>query len=85
MEDDFGIPMEPVMEREVNNMGSFSDAFFERGVEQGIAKGEVEATSKAIQALANNTNISFAEAMSLLSIPEADQQKYLDILKPQCV
>ena len=96
MQDEFGIPMAPAMEREVNSMGSFSDAFFERGIErgreqgieqgkiEGLEQGKTEGIAENIQALAKNMNISISEAMNLLSIPKADQQKYLDILKPQC-
>lgn len=88
MQDDFGIPMEPVMEREVNNMGSFSDAFFarcvEQGLEQGIAKDLDEGVAKSIRMLSENKDISAIEAMNLIGIPKAEQQKYLDILKPQC-
>lgn len=87
-EDDFGIPMEPVMEREVNNMGSFSDAFFARGIEQGleqgIAKDLDEGVAESIRMLSENKDISPIEAMNLIGIPKADQQKYLDLLKPQC-
>lgn len=52
--------------------------------QDGITQGEAEATTKAIRALANNMNISLIEAMNLLSIPKGEQQKYLDILEPQC-
>ena len=81
MEDDFGIPVAPVIEREVNNMGGFSDAFFARGVERGIDEG----VSKSIRMLSDNKNISIVEAMNLIGIPKAEQQKYLDILEPKCV
>ena len=80
MEDDFDIPVAPVIEREINNMGSFSDAFFARGVDKGHAEGIAE----SIRMLSENKGISLIEAMNLIGIPKADQQKYLDILEPQC-
>ena len=85
MQDDFGIPMAPAMEREVNSMGSFSDAFFERGVEQGIEQGVDKGRVESIEALMRKMNLSENEAMDLLEIPKDDQQRYLGILKPQCV
>lgn len=57
-------------------MGSFSDAFFERGVDKGVAN--------SIETLMKKMNLSATEAMDLLEIPKAKQQKYLDMLDPQC-
>ena len=85
MEDDFGIPVAPVIEREVNSMGSFSDAFFARGVERGIEQGIDKGRVESIEALMRKMNLSENEAMDLLEIPKDDQQRYLGILKPQCV
>lgn len=92
MEDNFGIPVAPAMEREVHNMGSFSDAFFERGVERGmergmergIERGLDEGVAKSIRMLSENKGVSLTEAMNLIGIPKGEQQKYLDILEPQC-
>lgn len=80
MQDDFNIPMAPAMEGEINNMGSFSDAFFERGIEQGLDKARTE----NIETLMKKMNFSANEAMDFLEIPKAEQQKYLDILAAQC-
>lgn len=85
IQDDFGIPVVPAMEREVNNMGSFSDAFFERGIEQGIEQGVDKGRVESIEALMRKMNLSVNEAMDLLEIPKDDQQRYLSILKLQCV
>lgn len=85
IQDDFGIPVVPAMEREVNNMGSFSDAFFARGIEQGIEQGVDKGRVESIEALMRKMNLSVNEAMDLLEIPKDDQQRYLSILKPQCV
>ena len=76
MQDDFGIPMEPAMEREVHNMSGYGDVVFARGVD----KGRIE----SIETLMKKMNLSANEAMDLLEIPKADQQNYLDMLKPQC-
>lgn len=85
MEDDFGIPVEPAMEREVNNMGGYGDVVFERGVKRGIEQGVDKGRVESIEALMRKMNLSVNEAMDLLEIPKDDQQRYLSILKPQCV
>lgn len=66
-------------------MGSFSDAFFARGVERGIEQGIDKGRVESIETLMRKMNLSENEAMDLLEIPKDAQQRYLGILKPQCV
>jgi len=55
-----------------------------KGVEEkGIAKGMANGILISVKNLVKNMGISVEQAMSVLEIPEAERQKYMDLLKRQ--
>ena len=63
------------MEREVSVMCNLSKGVEEKGVAKGILA--------SIKNLVKNMGISVEQAMSVLEIPEAERQKYMDLLERQ--
>ncbi len=53
----------------------------EKGRAEGRAEGMADGNLSAIKNLIKNMDVSVEQAMSVLEIPEAEQQKYLDMLK----
>ena len=55
-----------------------------KGVEEkGMAKGRTNGILSSIKSLVKNMGVSVEQAMSVLEIPEAEQQKYIDLLERQ--
>ena len=75
LRDDYDIQMTQTMEREVSVMCNLS-----RGVEE---KGVVKGILASIKNLVKNMGVSVEQAMSVLEIPEAERQKYMDLLERQ--
>ena len=63
------------MEREVSVMCNLSKGVEEKGVAKGILS--------SIKNLVKNMGVSVEQAMSVLEIPEAERQKYMDLLERQ--
>ncbi len=75
LQDDYDIQMTQTMERGVSVMCNLSKGVEEKGVAKGILA--------SIKNLIKNMGMSLEQAMSVLEIPEADRQKYMDLLEKQ--
>ncbi len=75
LQDEYDIQMTRTMEEEVSVMCNLSKGVEERGIAKGIAS--------SIKNLVKNMGISIEQAMSVLEIPEAERQKYMDLLERQ--
>ncbi len=75
LQDDYDIQMTQTMEREVSVMCNLSKGVREMGRTDGILS--------AIKNLIKNMGVSAEQAMSVLEIPEAERQKYMDLLERQ--
>ena len=51
--------------------------------EKGHAEGVADGILSAIKNLVKNMGVSIEQAMSVLEIPEAERQKYMDLLERQ--
>ncbi len=87
LQSDYGIPMTVPMREEMSTMCNLSDGIEARGLEKGIKLGEekgMESTYLAsIKNLMKKMSLSADDAMSVLEIPEAEWQKYRDLLRQQ--
>ena len=75
LQDDYDIQMTQTMDREVSGMCNLSKGVREMGRADGILS--------AIKNLVKNMGVSVEQAMSVLEIPEAERQKYMDLLQQQ--
>ena len=75
LQDDYDIQMTQTMEREVSVMCNLSKGVEEKGIAKGILS--------SIKNLVKNMDVSVEQAMSVLEIPEAERQKYMDLLERQ--
>ena len=75
LQDDYDIQMTQTMEREVSVMCNLSKGVEEKGIAKGILS--------SIKNLVKNLDVSVEQAMSVLEIPEAERQKYMDLLERQ--
>ncbi len=84
LEYDYGIQMTKTMEGEVSTMCNLSRSVMEKGLAEGEAKGMAKGMTSAILASIENLmetmGLSIEQAMAALKIPEADQQKYMELL-----
>jgi len=48
-----------------------------------MAKGMTSSILSAIKNLVKNMGVSVEQAMSVLEVPEAERQKYMDLLEKQ--
>ena len=79
LQDDYGIQMTQTMEQEVSVMCNLS-----KGVEEkGMAKGMTNGILASIKNLVKNLGMSVEQAMSVLEVPEAERQKYMDLLEQE--
>ena len=79
LQDDYDIQMTQTMEREVSVMCNLS-----KGVEEkGMAKGMTNGLLTSIKNLVKNMGLSAEQAMSVLEVPEAERQKFMDLLERQ--
>lgn len=75
LQDDYDIQMTQRLESEVSVMCNLSKGVEEKGVAKGILA--------SIKNMVKNMGVSVEQAMSVLEIPEAERQKYMDLLKRQ--
>ena len=79
LQDDYDIQMTQTMEQEVSVMCNLS-----KGVEEkGMAKGMTNGILASIKNLVKNLGMSVEQAMSVLEVPEAERQKYMDLLEQE--
>lgn len=64
-------------------MCNLSKGVREKGVAEGMTKGMTNGILSAIKNLVKNMGVSVEQAMSVLEIPEAERQKYMDLLERQ--
>ncbi len=64
-------------------MCNLSKGVREKGVAEGMAKGMTNGILASIKNLVKNMGVSVEQAMSVLEIPEAERQKYMDLLERQ--
>lgn len=55
----------------------------EKGIAKGIAKGMTSGILTSIKNLVKNMGVSVEQAMSVLEVPEAERQKYRELLERQ--
>jgi len=75
LQDDYDIQMTQVMESEVSVMCNLS-----KGVRE---KGRIDGILSSIKGLMETMNFSIEQAMAALKVPEAERQKYMDLLEKQ--
>ena len=75
LQDDYDIQMTQTMDKEVSVMCNLSKGVMEKGLEKGIVT--------SVKNLVKNMGVSVEQAMSVLEIPEAERQKYMDLLQQQ--
>ena len=75
LQDDYDIQMTQRLESEVSVMCNLSKGVEEKGVAKGIVA--------SIKNMVKNMGVSVEQAMSVLEIPEAERQKYMDLLERQ--
>ena len=83
LQDDYDIQMTQTMEREVSVMCNLSKGVREKGRAEGRAEGMANGILASIKNLVKNMGVSVEQAMSVLEIPEAERQKYMDLLERQ--
>jgi len=83
LQDDYDIQMTQTMEREVSVMCNLSKGVREKGHAEGRAEGRADGILSSIKSLMETMNLSIEQAMAALKVPEAEQQKYMDLLKKQ--
>ena len=83
LQDDYDIQMTQTMEREVSVMCNLSKGVREKGCAEGRAEGMANGILASIKNLVKNMGVSVEQAMSVLEVPEAERQKYMDLLERQ--
>ena len=73
---DYNVPVDEHMERMVANMCNYSSYVLNKGIQQGMQQTAVS----NIRSLMANLNLTPKQAMDALSIPAADQPKYVEML-----
>lgn len=79
LEEEYDIEMTRTMEREVSAMCNLSKGVREKGRAEGMTNGFLT----SIKNLVKNMGVSAEQAMSVLEIPEAERQKYRELLERQ--
>ncbi len=83
LRDDYDIQMTQTMQREVSVMCNLSKGVLEKGLTRGRAEGRADGILSSIKGLMETMNLSIEQAMAALKIPEAERQKYMDLLEKQ--
>ena len=76
LQEDFDIPMTQTLESEVSVMCNLSKGVWEKGMTKGMTDGLLS----SIQNLMETMKLTVEQAMDALKIPEADRQKYIELL-----
>ena len=77
---DYNVPVDEHMERMVENMCNYSSYVLNKGIQQGMQQGIQQTAVSNIRSLMANLNLTPKQAMDALSIPAADQPKYVEML-----
>ena len=77
---DYNVPVDEHMEKTVANMCNYSSYVLNKGIQQGMQQGIQQTAVSNIRSLMANLNLTPKQAMDALSIPAADQPKYVEML-----
>ncbi len=77
---DYNVPVDEHMERMVANMCNYSSYVLNKGIQQCMQQGIQQTAVSNIRSLMANLNLTPKQAMDALSIPAADQPKYVEML-----
>ena len=84
LQEEFDISMTETMEEEVRTMCSLGQGIAERnfnkGIEVGIAEGEMKTLLKDLRNLMESLNLSITQAMNALKIPDEERPKYRELI-----
>ena len=95
LENEYHIQMTQKLESEVSGMCNLSKGVLEKGLERGrelgrtegvelgLAKGMVKSRIADLRNLMETMNLSMEQAMAALKVPEAERQKYRELLSQQ--
>ncbi len=64
-------------------MCNLSKGVEEKGIAKGMAAGMTNGLLTSIKNLVKNMGLSAEQAMSVLEVPEAERQKFMDLLERQ--
>ena len=81
LEEDYDIPMEQTLEREVELVCNLSKGVEEKGIQKGIQQGIEQNMLTSIQNLMETLKMTADQAMIALKVPESDRSKYFSMLK----
>jgi len=79
LRDDYGVQMTRTMEGAVSTMCNLSKGVMEKGMEKGITATNLS----VIKNLMQNLGITTKQAVTLMGVPEEEQQRYLELLEKQ--
>ena len=81
LEEEFHIPMNDNIEKEMDHMCNLSKGVENRGIRKGIAQGHEEERLNSIKSLMETLNLTIDQAMQALKIPSSEREKYAQMLK----
>ena len=80
LEHELGIPMTHEIESGVSEMCNLSEAIWEEGLNEGIAKGSELTKLNDIQSLMKTLGLSLEQALNALEIPNDEKETYMQKL-----
>ena len=91
LEEEFHIPINDNIEKEMDHMCNLSKGVENRGIrkgirigmDQGITKGHEEERLNSIRSLMETLNLTLDQAMQALKIPGSEREKYLQMFAQQ--
>jgi len=91
LQEDYDIQMTQTISKEMSDMCNLSKGVMEKGIAKGLAEGLVkghaeglaEGILSSIKRIVKNMGVSVEQAMSVLEVPEAERQKYMELLEKQ--
>ena len=83
LEEEFHIPMNDNIEKEMDHMCNLSKGVENRGIRKGIAQGHEEERLNSIRSLMETLNLTLDQAMQALKIPDSEREKYLQMFAQQ--
>ncbi|HIY90486.1 MAG TPA: hypothetical protein H9970_05020, partial [Candidatus Merdibacter merdipullorum] len=81
LEEEFHIPINDNIEKEMDHMCNLSKGVENRGIRKGIAQGHEEERLNSIKSLMETLNLTIDQAMQALKIPSSEREKYAQMLK----
>ena len=81
LEEEFHIPINDNIEKEMDHMCNLSKGVENRGIRKGIAQGHEEERLNSIKSLMETLNLTIDQAMQALKTPSSEREKYAQMLK----